>query len=286
MLLKLFKYDFKKLSRVGLPCLIAVLCITVIGCIDALIFGGAVNHDNFSIGDGISSIFSFLGLMGMIMSLTVVVAVITIMIYVRFYRSTATDEAYLTMTLPVTADQIIISKVLSASLWLFIISTAIVVSAASIISCLLFLSVPELMEDLPLIFTDPYIRDLFSEMSGGLIVYLILALILALVQSFETLLQVFAAITVGSAMTKKYKGFASVLAILVANFLVSSVVSMFTIGSILNIDLYTSEAYPTNDLPFAVMNTHTVVEICVYLGLAVAFYFICRHYLSKRVNLD
>lgn len=288
MLLKLFKYDFKSVSRIGVPCLIGILAVTFFGCINAFIFSLSIRNSahNGDVLTTVTAVSSYLGMFGMFFALSLVTSVMSVMIYLRYYRSTVKNEAYLTMTLPVTADQLIISKVLSALVWTLILSAADILAFIAIFAALLGINVPEFSDTVIEVITQLFDPLFYGDNAGQFILLLILYIILILVTSAEVILQVFASINVGASLSKKYKGLASAGCVVGANMLVNSIVSTFSFSIFFARGFSASAINHSAALNLGFMNLFFIIMICIYLGLAAAFYFLCRHYLSQKVNLD
>ena len=58
---------------------------------------------------------------------------VTVCVAVRYYKNVYTDEGYLTNTLPVTARQIVISKLSVGILWSIITGAVVCISVMSLI---------------------------------------------------------------------------------------------------------------------------------------------------------
>ena len=112
MLLKLLKYDFRSMwktfSLVWAACLVIALVNRFTLPFDGQ--SGAVIGD----GDGLLSIMTALAFFGVLCAMFVAVMIFIVQ---RFYKGLLGDEGYLMQTLPVTADQLLWSKLLISSLW-------------------------------------------------------------------------------------------------------------------------------------------------------------------------
>ena len=120
MVKKLFKYEFLAYIRVLFPVYIAMLGVEVLGRI-LMIFESDTISSDLLIG---GSIFMYV--------ITVFVAFGFVSVYavVRFYKNMFTGEGYLTLTLPATADEHILAKLLSAILFNFVSVIVFIVSFA------------------------------------------------------------------------------------------------------------------------------------------------------------
>ncbi len=122
MLKKLMKYDMKSLNRF----LIIIHAFLLLSIIAANVFFF------FFISVDSSSIFFFTLLFLYIFMIAGTSFATSILIAVRFYKNLYSDEGYLTFTLPVTKSQILISKILTGTLWVYINQVFIFVSIATL----------------------------------------------------------------------------------------------------------------------------------------------------------
>lgn len=116
MLRKMLKYDIQAMSKTLIPFFIAILVISV--------FSALSMHLEWLIGifGGATILFG----LGIALFVTSLVLIIT-----QFYKNVLGDQGYLTNTLPVSVDTIILSKLFSAIFWL--ISSGIVAILAFLI---------------------------------------------------------------------------------------------------------------------------------------------------------
>lgn len=117
MLGKLLKYEFRATARVFLPIYLAMIILAGLMCLVL-----ALPHDNMGL-TFFRTIISIVYVMGAIgLAVTTVVVLVS-----RFYKNLLGQEGYLMFTLPVTAGQNILAKLLPALCW----------SIGSIFLCLL-----------------------------------------------------------------------------------------------------------------------------------------------------
>ena len=110
MLKKLIKHEFKALGRYFLPMFALIILLTPIF---SLLMRFGFREDSLT-ATGIMAGFS---LGTFILMLVAMYVAVYIFIILRFYRTTATSEAYLTFTLPATPSQILWSKLLVAAIY-------------------------------------------------------------------------------------------------------------------------------------------------------------------------
>lgn len=110
MLGKIIKHEFIATRRLYLPLYLMVLVLTPVF---ALMFRFGTESDAGSI----PAILSVFGIIGFIIAIIALFIASTIFIILRFYRTTATSEAFLTFTLPASPTQILTGKLLVATIW-------------------------------------------------------------------------------------------------------------------------------------------------------------------------
>lgn len=139
MLGKLFKHEWRSISRLLLPVHGGVLLFALLSRM-YFIIGGGFDHLTMS---GNTLVNTLTGILIFALCLVLFSACIFTYIYsgYRFYKNVFTDEGYLTNTLPVTPAQIILSKGLAAFLWLLIDIIVVAVSACILIADKEFFSV-------------------------------------------------------------------------------------------------------------------------------------------------
>ncbi len=261
MLKKLMKYDLKKILKflvwfyaisVGLAIIARILKI----------------WDNVQIVRIVQSVFASLTY-----SAVATVLINTfIHILLRFSTSFYKDQSYLTHTLPVKKETLILSKYLSS---LIVIFASVAVSALSLL--IVFYS-QEFTETLKVLLNNT-IAGL--NISGGVFVLLMVFVVFS--QICAMISMAFTTIVKGYSYNTKrgVKGFlwfalyyvASMMATLVLIVIVSAVTG--TLGSLF------AETMPGN-----VLVTVMIVCLVVYACYSVLFYFVCQKEFKKGVNVD
>ena len=271
MLKKLFRYDFKAMSRTLLPMTLATLGCGVLMMLSVIVLSFVPEKGVFSvllpILFGARTFFS-------VVAIVLFPVVGTFFILHRYYKNFFTDEGYLTFALPATMEEHLHSKILSGSLW-SVISTAACVTAFVIGTYLptLFLSGEG---GLILTLFTMLFPDLFAGMTE---IYLLLLVILTiLVSLIAQIILFYTAITMGSLFMSKHKIVGSVLFYFVVNTvtgIVSSIVAtIFTVISAL-----------AENMAFMTMMS-LASSVVVNIGIAVIEYFIILSMLKKRLNLE
>lgn len=135
MLKKLIKYDMRALSKTVLPVMLFVFVLMI--AVGAL-FGTLGMIENVAGGEFLMLLIP--AAIGILTLATVTgLALADILIYARYYKNLMTDEGYLSFTLPVTGNQHLCSKLITAIIWFVIRSviTALGIAAALFVAALI-----------------------------------------------------------------------------------------------------------------------------------------------------
>ncbi len=223
MFLKLFRHDFKGLGRWMWPVMIGIGGAAVLGFINTLVLGRSARADNFDMpGSGFEKLLvTSVGLTALVfMALAMAATVIAVLLFVRFYKSMVTDEAYLTFTLPVTAGQLIGAKFLSATVWALIGGIGIFLAFCVIGSGLLVTGGADAVA---------FFREMAEDMgeilaeNGGVV---LLLLLYGITGAVRTYFQVTCAILFGASVVRKNKALAAVGMVFAVNFAVNLILSL------------------------------------------------------------
>ena len=131
MLGKIIKYDMKAMNRFLI--IIHAFLLIYAFLIRILITGRLTTSSVHTLGD---TYFLILGLTATfcVILLTCAAFATSIIIAVRFYKTTYSDEGYLTHTLPVKRGTLLLAKVIAGTIWglidIFLIFTAVYIAAS------------------------------------------------------------------------------------------------------------------------------------------------------------
>ena len=283
MLLKLFKYDFKASARFGVPILLAIAAMTVLGCINAAVtVGNAGTESTFDVVTNapfgeMLIFFSMGGLLIISFALAAVAAVMAVLLLVQFYRSTVSDEAYLTFTLPVTPAQILWAKLLNTAGWSLFSGIALFLSAA------LILGTGVASAGIARDFVNTF-GELFAFLHstvGQLGLTLLLVCLLGAASFVASYLMMFMAITFGAVIVRKHKAAASVAMIFVINFVMSGITSVM---QLILLGDFTIKSAMYDGL--AALNIFLGSGTILYAALAVVYFLATRYMMERKLNLD
>ena len=183
MLGKLIKHEFKDTMRLFLPMFGFIAVLTPIF---SLMMSLGNNYDEEA-GAALSVVFGS-GIAGYFLLLFGLIIVTQILIVMRFYRTMASTEAYLTFTLPAKPGQIVFSKWLVAMIW-YIISCIVAVVSILIV---LLIATPITFQNIGYALSKMYEFIDFSN----LLTILLLGLF-ALISLSVSILQMYASVMIG-----------------------------------------------------------------------------------------
>ena len=297
MLGKLMKYEWKNIWKAGTLMLLGMLVVTVIGCVVLRMPGGVVTGllDN----NDINATQSWFVLSSFVATLILYVIMLLastwgmlIFLGIRFYRSMYTDEGYLSHTLPMTANQLFLSKVLVSGVWYLFITIGIGISVVALIVSLMtgLLNIGELSSVLTQYNGNiwEFLADAFyelgrtyeEEMGINLLHYGITLLLPYVAGPFITMVTLFGALTIGQ-LSSKHKGLMGILAYagltILSSIIGSTVQSAFMFG-----------ANVANSASGITVSTNSAYDINVITSLLIAaiMYGVSYYIMNRKLNLD
>ncbi|MCR4906200.1 MAG: hypothetical protein K6A33_08970 [Clostridiales bacterium] len=280
MLVKLFRHDFRAHSRMQIPVLIAISAAAVLGFFNMLFLAGTGSGQLISeesdgyvlmLGAAISGTFLIF------LALGIAMAVMSVLIFVRFYRSMVTDEAYLTFTLPVTAGQLIGAKFLASAVWFLIGSAALAIAGGLIYTGAILAGGGDFREAMVDLWQEVF--ELLAE--NPLTAFLLI--LCAVAAAVRWYFQITGAILFGASVVRKNKALAAVGMIFAVNFLVNLITSIFPTLGIFGFGvLFTGmvEFYDFN------LNTWLLVQTGISVILAAVFWWLSVRIAKKSVNIE
>ena len=266
MLKKLFAYDFRRLGRLTIPCMIGIAASSLL-CLLFFWIGGLTGTGNRPV---LLSILGILGLYACMMGLSLLTSAPMLIGYFHFAKNLYFDEGYLTMTLPASEHHILLSKLLSSLLWQIISFIVAVISIIGLVLGILFISGIPL--DTPLTSLEVFVP------TGEAIATILSLLLLTLVSvCFEILLGM-VVITLGCLLMPKHK----ILGILLFYFISNWVVG---IGSML---LMLVLFGATAAIPIGAITPYGVLLVLtgIMAALSALCYFFTHRMLKKSINLE
>ena len=291
------KYEWKNIWKAGTLMLLGMLVVTVIGCVVLRMPGGVVTGllDN----NDINATQSWFVLSSFVATLILYVVMLLastwgmlIFLGIRFYRSMYTDEGYLSHTLPVTANQLFLSKILVSGVWYLFITIGIGISVVALVVSLMtgLLNIGELSSVLTQYNGNiwEFLADAFyelgrtyeEEMGINLLHYGITLLLTYVVGPFITMVTLFGALTIGQ-LSSKHKGFMGILAYagltILSSIIGSTVQSAFMFGT--NVMSSSGGFSVTTNMAYD-------INVITSLLIAAIMYGVSYYIMNRKLNLD
>ena len=258
MLTKLMKHEFLATGRVMLPLYLLLVVISV-----------GVNLSVHGMTTVSNPIFDLLGALFAISYVLIIFAAFLlclVVIVARFYRNMLGPEGYLTLTLPVSVHQHVLSKLLVALLWMVLTGAAVALSVL-----LIFLG-----DDVDLGRFLQVFQAAMSQLNVNIHGIAVLSLLLALLHIALIILQFYAACAIGGSFANSKVVlsvaffFAIQLIVSAANNLIGEAgMALFSGG----------DAEALLHFSMGLDGVMMGVEILI-------FYFITTYFLKNKVNLE
>lgn len=258
MLKKLIKHEFKATYRFYLPIYIGLAVLVALAC------GFLTVIDHFDVNEMFLSITLPLGAIVGFLAIIFTVLSPYIFICLRFYRSTATREGYLTFTLPASTNQILFSKFLVSFFW------AVLTVGVTTLAIFVLLAVgfnPDM--------TFTAIHQLFHSSEFNF------TTILSFVVGYaNSILSIYTAISLGQ-FVRDHRVIASI-AFYAATYTVQQIVSLVVLIPVMIGSGVLSSGETLNYSDLGIMS---VVSIILSLVFCVIFYFVSERILDRKLNL-
>jgi hypothetical protein len=258
MLSKLLKYEFKATGRVILPLFGALLLLSVI----SRLFISLRFEAPMVIGIALTVI--------MIISIFVITFIITLQ---RFYKNLLTNEGYLMFTLPVSADQLIWSKLIAAFVWNLV--SILVVGLAIVIMAVTEFRFSDIIREIVRFLQEVHI-------AGVQLGVYILEFILASVASLLSSILFFYGCMSCSLLFNKNRVLFSFVAFLVF-YTVGQILSAIVVSIVMATGLPDFFAHMN---PYAVIHTAQLGVLALNVLIGAFFYFLSRYMLKNKLNLE
>lgn len=288
MLGKLFKHEWKATCKVGILMLILIAVVTFFGWLAFQTPMWQQLSDETYYGK--LSTLDVLSIVTLIMYAMMLVGVTygtLIYLGVHFYKTMYTDEGYLTHTLPVTKNQLLVSKILVSGIWNLIVSAAVILSVCGLLIFMISAVMPAGLTwgDIIEAFEenwDVFMSVLKDELGVNLVQWIVLMLVTFLLTPFLSMIILFGAISIGQLFTKHRVLMAIVCygGIMILSMVVSSVVQSVT--SMHSLNSMMQETIALNNYLNASMLSGAIQNIV----MAAILYFASYLVISKKLNLE
>ena len=283
MLRKTLKYDLNAVYKIWLILTVTVLAISFVGGLslrDIIVSSGEEQFDAFTL-------FSTFGLIVTIFSIAAYILIVELLVLYRYYQNFFTDEAYLTFTLPVKRRTLFNSKLINAFIW-SVANIAVVTAAVLIIMAFAPLNEDGTGSLLLFIFDSLFktIGQIFELFDAWAYLYTLEALLIALFSTVFSTLLIYACITLGCTMVKKYKLLMAILVYYMVNMAISimSYVGSIVMSIVTAMSIEILATYTEGQIKAIVFFTLMAIA-AFYLVLCVVAYKFSLSRIEKNLNL-
>jgi len=260
MLRKLMKYEVMATARVYLPIFAALLLLSIANNI----FG--------KLGLGAPAIIGVVVSVILMVGICVITLILTLQ---RFWSNLLTNEGYLMMTLPVSADKLILGKLFVSALWgfasLFVVIISIMVMAVTEIE---FSSLVSNMGTL-------FGRMPITLLDG--VVYTIEIFLIVTLGAFACVLLLYACMALSMVFNKRRMLVAFGFFVAMTTLLQIIVVCFIFVVGVMNaanvFGFFNASSFAQNQIMMLSI-------IAIEAAICAAFYFITRYMLINRLNLQ
>lgn len=287
MFRKLFRYEFRQSARFGVWLILGMAIVSLLAGITMFFLARSTYEPSTTVGMNPADFASFLLVVLLLLLVFGGVAACFILLVIRFYKSMAGDEAYLTFTLPVTEKDILLSKILNAFLWLFFVMAALVffflcLLGGSALGHTVFGGEAGTALTREILFEiRSFFFSLFHQEGGAaLSASIILEVVRFLLTPFTAIVIVFFVITWVGTFATKHKILYTVLILLGLSLAENLLRNILSFGSAFFLDNAEETAYLVVSLVAAALSL--AVEIC----LALLGFFLGKRLLERKLNVE
>lgn len=266
MLGKLLKYELKSTARIFFPFYAAVIVLSIL---NRVLFKILDNVQLLNIPRVITmATYVFLIIGTFVMTFIVVIQ--------RFYKNLLGEEGYLSMTLPVKTSSHILSKGITAFIW--IVSTIL----STLLSIIIMITNYSFLKDIPT-YWDLMKTVVEKNLAINLNFLIASSCTLILVGLISAILMIYTAISFGH-LSNKHKVLTSIGAYVAIYAVVQAAnVGMLSIvAKSVNLTMFSANS----NIPPQLIPTIIIGVLCLQITFSVAYFFITRYILDKKLNLQ
>ena len=280
MLLKSLKYDMRAVYKLWLLFTAILFGVCFVG---AFALRALSTSEEFTF----FSLFATAGVMLSVFVMSCYVMGVQLLVLFRFYQNFFTDEAYLTFTLPVKRSTLLNSKLLCGFIFTLVNFVAVCLAGA------LFISITPVGNGdktlLLVAFTEAVFeifKSVFTHFNAWAYVYTVLGILIYIAMSVFSTILIYACMTLGCTMVRKYKLLMAILVYYVVNmgisiisYVASIVLGITSLGSVSVLSEY-SDAQMTAAVLFALIGV-----LAFFVVMSVLTYKFTLSRIEKNLNL-
>lgn len=204
---------------------------------------------------------------------------ITVYMAVRFYKSMFTDEGYLTHTLPVTSHQLLLSKVITMSIWSLIGMIAVVISVLIMLGFVCIFLIDNFNN------LGYELRSLMHELAQleelkGFLGLMFTMILMAIASTFGGTMMVVGAISIGQ-MLRKHRILGAIGAYIGIYIVVQIIGTIASFPVMFGITMTADQ----KDL-FSVYNGTYLVMTLIYVAVGIGLYFLSEYLIRRQLDLE
>ncbi|MDR0315195.1 MAG: hypothetical protein LBH71_04515 [Oscillospiraceae bacterium] len=284
MLGKLLKHEISATARMFIPMYVVLIITSVVGKFFIWLTSKEAFIDSVpeSFAMLVSALSSILTILYSILIVAVLVATF-IFIVMRFYKNLFTDEGYLMFTLPVKTPSLIVSKLISAVLWILFSLVIVIISLVVI-----FYSgeIANMLKEFWSSLTDYVARENFNFKDTyhvSMPTFAVELIILMLIALCANLLMIYSAIAMGSKFSSKSRVSGAVKAYLVIYITtqIATSILMYILFTVVP-DFFGALSENQGDAIQSTIISTGSINI-VFCGI---YFYITNFFMKKRLNLD
>lgn len=269
MLKKLLKHDFRALAKFLIPCYLAMAALSVVSCLLFEIAKGTSSAET-----AIKAATAFWSLLSLGVSAASVVSVIAVVF--RFYKNLFSGEGYLTMSIPATPEEQLLSKLISA--FTAMLLTSIVTELAQLLAYGPTLGMEYYMEQ------STFAQLFKSCMNSNLpALAFVEMLIFVFFLQFFSIHMYFVCICLGQMVTSKNRIGAAIGFYFAFSFGFGFILSFFMVDFLF--DILLGNGSWMNFFQSGGVHGLLWLGILVFAALDVGGFFLERYILKRKVNL-
>lgn len=269
MLGKLLKQEFGATARSFIPLYGFILVLTpLFGLMTRVMIESGTDSVT---GMSFLGSLAILGIFGFSFIIVAAFIATLILVVIRFYKTTATSEAYLTFTLPVKTWQIVLSKTAAAVVWEVL---AAIIAVASIIFMFIISGFVDLNDMIGSI--EETFDLLFYNLDGNRILTMFLFLMAAFTGVIASIMKVYTAIAIGQ-LFRNHRVLISIGMYFAIQFALQFISIFISITMLLSLsDTYTYSIY---------QNISYTITIVQNIAVSVAGFWVTTWIMKKHLNV-
>ncbi|MGL5260341.1 MAG: hypothetical protein ACRC7V_09560 [Lachnospiraceae bacterium] len=284
MLIKLLKHEW-----IAVRGFLFCVCISMI--ISTVISGTTFYTPLWNSNNDVSNIIAAILLAFNLLTLAVGSFATYIYCAIRFYKNLFQDEGYLMHTLPVKSWQLILSKLVLASILQIVTFITLLFSMFGLLysSTLRFNSCEEWQNHFQIYFTSEF-QLLIKEINLNLPMFIVLILICSFVSIISSILTIYVSISIGQVFSKS-----KILFSIITYFVINIVVQFFTtiLLTTLNItNISDVQIGMSNNLVDEIsivvkyLSDTMIVSVIISIIFCIMFYILTNYFMSHKLNLE